>query len=259
MSKGLTVENAFDTIAYMILQTIVEQAGLTQKEAAIYLAALELGEAPVLQIAKKAEVKRPTAYVILEELKKKGFVHGLSKGNTTLFQATPPERVLSRFDEGLMAFRLALPQLQSIANAANNKPKVRFYEGKKNVFSLYIDEIFCQKNIIAITSMKEVYQVFSKDEMQTILKTMQTQGTTMRDMLDNSKEAKDYSKAKEKLGIPGETRYLPKHFSLEVDMLVYGDNLALISLKNLTAVVIEDKTISSAQRQLLEVLWKQSK
>ncbi len=56
----------------MALESVLQAAGLTDKEARIYLAALELGQAPVLRIAQKAGIKRPTAYVTLGELQAKG-------------------------------------------------------------------------------------------------------------------------------------------------------------------------------------------
>ncbi|MBU2235559.1 helix-turn-helix domain-containing protein, partial [Patescibacteria group bacterium] len=47
----------------MNLETSLIQFGLNSKEASVYLAALELGGSPVLKIAKKAELKRPTVYL----------------------------------------------------------------------------------------------------------------------------------------------------------------------------------------------------
>lgn len=58
----------------MIEEKILQELGLTEIEAKIYLASLELGTDTVLKIAKKAEVKRPTAYIALDSLFSKGFV-----------------------------------------------------------------------------------------------------------------------------------------------------------------------------------------
>ena len=48
--------------------------GFSEKEAKIYLALLELEAATVFETAKLSGVNRSSAYVVLEALKKKGFV-----------------------------------------------------------------------------------------------------------------------------------------------------------------------------------------
>ena len=50
------------------LQKILHNVGFSDKAALLYLAALELGEATVKELAKRAKVKRTTVYYLLEEL-----------------------------------------------------------------------------------------------------------------------------------------------------------------------------------------------
>ena len=52
----------------MELYQQLKQLGLEEKQAKIYLASLELGPDTAQNIAYKASLKRPTTYVILEEL-----------------------------------------------------------------------------------------------------------------------------------------------------------------------------------------------
>ena len=54
------------------LVEIIKNLGLTTKAAKIYLAALELGEASVQQLAQKSRIKRTTLYYILDELVEAG-------------------------------------------------------------------------------------------------------------------------------------------------------------------------------------------
>jgi len=55
----------------MLIQEL-QKLGLSDKESKVYLASLELGPAPIAAIAKQASVNRPTTYVIIESLIKKG-------------------------------------------------------------------------------------------------------------------------------------------------------------------------------------------
>ena len=47
---------------------ILKNLGLSEKAAQVYLASLELGEAPVQKLAERAGLKRTTVYYVLEEL-----------------------------------------------------------------------------------------------------------------------------------------------------------------------------------------------
>ncbi|MEK7106984.1 MAG: helix-turn-helix domain-containing protein, partial [Patescibacteria group bacterium] len=58
----------------------LSQLGLSGQESAVYLAALELGFSSISDIAKKAGIKRPTTYYIVDELIKKNLVSRAPKG-----------------------------------------------------------------------------------------------------------------------------------------------------------------------------------
>jgi len=77
----------------------------------------------------------------------------------------------------------------------------------------------------------------------------------IRDLLDDSDETREYLKEKERLEL-GESKFYPENFHSEVDLLVYGNKVALISYRTLIAVVIENMSIAKAQRQCMEFIWK---
>lgn len=239
----------------MTLETVLEQIGLTKKEVAVYLAVLELGQSTVLRIAKKAAIKRPTAYVTLTALQEKGFVLSIPKGTTTLYQAVDPEEIFRRSNERVGALRQSLPELRSLFNAAPGKPKVRFYEGKKNILALYENEVFRAKDILSIVKMQDVRKILSHEEVMGLLRLMKANGISIRDLLEDSPEANEYLNEKSRLTL-GETKFLPKDLQFGVDILIYGNVVAMTSPRNIIAVVIEDAAIAGAQRQLFEFLWK---
>lgn len=239
----------------MNLSTILEQIGLTQKEAAVYLATLELGQASVLRIAQKAEIKRPTVYITLGALRENGFVVSIPKGSKTLYQAIDPKDILAKLKEKVAAFKDTLPEILSLANAAPGKAKIRFFEGKKNLLALYENEIFRSKNIAGITSMHELRKVFSLDELTGMLHLMKGSGGRIDEIDEDSPESREYRTEKDRLKL-GETKSLPKGFSFEIDFLLYDNCVAMISIKNRMAVVIEDRAIAHAQRQFFNFLWK---
>ena len=63
---------------------ILEILGLSDKEARVYLALLELGTASAQTVSTKSYIKKPTTYLALEELRKKGLLTKLPKAKRVL-------------------------------------------------------------------------------------------------------------------------------------------------------------------------------
>ena len=51
-------------------------------------------------------------------------------------------------------------------------------------------------------------------------------------------------------------KQLPNGFKFETDLLVVDDTVALISFKNLIAIIIKDKAIADLQRNFINLIWK---
>lgn len=122
----------------MLTQLI--KLGLSEKEAKVYLAALELGGRTAQDIARKAGVNRATTYVILQGLMKKGLASTFTQGKKTYFAAESPEQLdhlLRKQEEQIFEHRRDLeriiPELKAVANSAAHKPKVRFFEGHEGL------------------------------------------------------------------------------------------------------------------------------
>jgi hypothetical protein len=125
-----------------MLETLLK-LGLTDKEARVYLAALELGEDTVQNIALKSEVKRATTYVILERLLGLGLVSTIERGKKSMFIAENPAELANVLEEQkreVDAKRVyldqAMTQLQAFYNANQQKPIVRYFEGADGLEAL---------------------------------------------------------------------------------------------------------------------------
>ena len=77
----------------MDLTKDLSQLGLTQNQAKVYLACLQLGVDTVWHIAKFANLKRPTVYLILDDLGQKGLVSKTKKDLKTFLKL----KILIRF------------------------------------------------------------------------------------------------------------------------------------------------------------------
>lgn len=125
----------------MLEKTLIK-LGLSDKEAKVYLALLELGQDTVQHIAQSAQIRRPTAYVILEKLLRLGLVSTLAKERKTLFIAESPRELVNVLDHQLheleerqKLLNQTLGQLMA-RHATKDKPIVRFFEGVDGLTTL---------------------------------------------------------------------------------------------------------------------------
>ncbi len=114
----------------------LKKLGLSDKEAAVYQASLELGEATVQQIAKKSKVARATTYLILDSLMKMGLVSHYEEEGKTQFVPEAPiqlERLLHRQEEEIQDRKAdlgkLLPKLQAFMQSSDQRPVVRYFSG----------------------------------------------------------------------------------------------------------------------------------
>ncbi len=124
------------------LQQLID-IGLSDKEARVYVAMLELGPASVQEIALQSDVNRATTYLMLDALQGRGLVSSYDDAKRTVFIAETPkklveliEREARTLDEKREKIIFFVPELEAMYRTQRNKPVVRFYEGEEGLRSL---------------------------------------------------------------------------------------------------------------------------
>ena len=242
----------------------LKNIGLSDNEAKVYMAMLELGPSPVVEIARKAEVNRPTAYVQIESLKKNGLVSTQTKGKKQLYIAESPEHLEDMLDRKLREvsvskeeFSGVLPDLISLYQSAGHRPTVRFFEGKSGITQI--------QSLLLKSGVKEVLGITALDDVLKIL----------------PKHSENYTPERVKKGIRSrliysysdgptlkeqdermlrESKFIqPEKMPFKGDITIYGNNVAITSFEgNVSGVVIEHPEIAKSFRQFFEFLWQQS-
>ncbi|MBI2888737.1 MAG: hypothetical protein HYY10_02320 [Candidatus Liptonbacteria bacterium] len=121
-----------------MLEKYLQDIGLSDKEATIYIALLQADYSSPLELSRKLNMKRATAYVVLESLQKKGLVNETKVNKKTRYQAAPPERLetfIARqrivLEEKAKLLEDIVPQFKSIQKESGTKPVVKYYEGRE--------------------------------------------------------------------------------------------------------------------------------
>ena len=78
----------------------LQHLGLSDKEASVYMASLELGSDTVQEIAKRAEVKRANTYAVIEKLMSKD--SPLSKNLTKINEVFTKFKEISSTNSGVI-------------------------------------------------------------------------------------------------------------------------------------------------------------
>lgn len=262
VSNSLSILEVCDTIRAMALELELKKLGLSDKEAKVYLALLELSEAPVQKIAGKAKVNRATTYVILESLHKKGAVTTLEKNKKVMFAAESPRTLLSLFKsqeqelrDKQEEFKKILPELEAIFNLAIERPIVRFFEDIEAV-RIIREEIIASGakviyDIYSLEYVNQIYSLFSKEENNDFLKKRKELGITIKAIYTS-----DTGPFKE-FQLKGERKFVPKDkFPFSADILIYKNKVALTTLRGkIITVIIESKEIADTLRIVFELAW----
>lgn len=239
----------------MNLEEILTKVGLDEKEAKIYVALLDLGNEKVHEIAKKAGVKRPTAYVVLEQLYAKNFVVKTYHQRRAFYSAEKPDIILRALKEKEDLLEQTLPLFHARMATSKIKPKIRIYEGRSGIEKVY-DEIYASPSVCLFGSLKNLSEEFTgrADKLKEIIK---SKDIHVRDLLTHDPKDLDFGFAA--IGRNYEGRVVPKEFDLYIDGAVYGDQVAILSIKKeLFAVIIESKEVADTFRSLFELAWKMS-
>lgn len=236
------------------LQTI----GFSKKKARIYLAILELGEASVIEIGKKAGLKRTTVYNILPELITEGLVKKSVKNKKRFFFIEDPTLLKINLEEKISAIEKSLPELKAMQTIIPYKPLITFYEGLGGAKDLYrdtLDSLSAGDTILSFTGLTDFYELMPKDFSQWYIKERVKRKIRIKIITPKSKAAEEWQKnaAKELREIKIVNN---ADFKFNGDTEIYGNKIALISYKeNFIGVIIESKEISQMQKAAFQLIW----
>jgi len=256
LSVLLTLYLNYAIIESMELQSVLQQLGLHEKEAMVYLALLQMGTASVPAISIKAGTKRPTTYLILEELRMKGLVTLLPKKVRALYTAQSPQKLLEEQREKEETIQRNMPELMAIYNSKKEKPKVTYYQGEDHIVELY-DEIFKEKSILFYGSIGSISAtVFEK--IKGYIERIEKENLDVREVLQADQKSIRY--AQENRSQNHQIKIASENFLFPTDNMIFGNKVAIITYKDTPmAVVIESNDVVETYKSLFEIAWQSIK
>ena len=242
----------------MNLKESLENIGLSQKKADIYLALLELGEATVIEISKKTKIKRTTIYNLLPEMTADGLVQVTSKKKKRIFFVEDPSQLKADLESKLRTGEKSLPELMAIQNILPHKPKITFYEGLGGMRELYQDtlsSLLPGDTILSYTGLSDFYKLVPRDFSEWYIKERIKRKIRIKIISPASEASGEWNSTSVK-----ELREIKlvdnPNFKFNADTEIYGNKVALLSYReNFMGVIIESKEINQMQRMAFELMW----
>lgn len=248
------------------LKKELEHLGLSDKEAKVYLAALEMGPSPVQDISHKAHVNRATTYVMIESLAARGLMSTFQKGKKRFYVSESPDRLMSiiqvkqkELAEKESELEKVMPLLTNLYNAEGAKPQVRYLEGQEGIET--VRQIFekLSGDFIQIYPREDVLAseefVHGRDDHKGRLRHQEVKaGVTARKLILVDDPAKLEN---ENIGI-GQARVIPRSdFPIHGEITVRGNHIFLFSYKSaVLACVVISHEIAEVMRAMFELAWR---
>jgi len=239
---------------------ILQDIGLTDGEARVYLALLALGESKTGPLAKEARVSSSKVYKILDRLMVKGLTGFVTKGKTKYFSAVDPQRLrefVARQEQELERRRTVverlIPELETAQNLAR-KPDAVVYDGFKattNFFRSLLEELgngdeyrVLGGNYGTTQGLRPFFQNYHR---QRAAKGIKVRMLANHGVLGNI-ESTTLQQA--------EVRYLPERFVSSMQVTFYGSK-AFITFwtRSPTGFLINDPEAVSSFGSYFDALW----
>lgn len=234
---------------------VLEGAGLSEKETRVYLAISSLGEASVAAVSREASVKRPTTYLVLEELAQRGLCARKTSGRSTIYRALPAAILAEELDTKLSALRDVLPELESLARKTRAYPQLSIYEGKKGLTQIMEDTLKHGTEICGWADMDQATSGPLEDYYPKYIRKRVKNKIYVRAVFVKNKVG-------EVLASIGKSQlreaYLVSREDLPIrnEINIYADKIAIISHQDEVGVILQNKFMADSQRAIFNFVFR---
>lgn len=231
--------------------------GLDKQRAALYLAALNHGEASAKELAKELKLNRTAVYDNLRVLEERGYMKTVYNGKRKVFVPLHPKELYKKVTNQKEQLKDLLPDFLAMYAAKDMKPFVQLFDGPLAAREVYED-------ILAVT--KEEYVYFSPSQLTLLtvdrpyiekwVERRVEKGIKSRSLRVKSKVVPDAPIFNDEQPYLRQIRYLPMNTDLKASVYIYENNVGLISTnKEGAAFIIHSPDLAFSLKQVFEFIW----
>lgn len=240
-----------------MFEKFLEELGLSDKEAQVYLSLLKVDNDSVLDLSKRTKINRTTIYPVLESLSKKGLVSEVQIDKKVRFHAEPPERLETyverqkvNLDEHSKRLKDIIPQLKSEQREGGEKPVIKYFEGKEGI--LHVNQEFAKsaKNDKEIMYMiypkQKIEDIFSKDDTEKFQSLRSKHKVKSKSIFTYPNKEYPSTKDAERLQID------EKKYPISADISIYEDRVLVSTLgSKLSTILIKSIDLANTLKSIV--------
>jgi sugar-specific transcriptional regulator TrmB len=247
----------------------LDQLGLQNKEAKVYLALLESGQGTVAQLSKTAQINRTTGYDILERLSLYGLASRTVLGKKKIVYAAEPPARFKRYlenrknlaERNLLEGAELLDELQLVYKT-EAKPVIRFFEGREGIKNIYNHTLESKNTIYSILDLSQYLPEFDEFGKQHV-KLRVERGVKEKVLVVKNKEGQNFYdttyRGKKKFQENTEYRWLDKKFTglPAAEINIYDDIVmgVLFKPKENAAFEIQNESFANSLKMMFDIAW----
>lgn len=246
-----------------MLKDDLKEVGLTEKEARIYLAGLELGPVSIIDLARKTKENRTSLYHTVEGLIKRGFFTIIKKGNKKLYSPEDPGLLKRAAQQRLDQVSGIVKDLLALQKKGSLKPIMHMYDGMEGIKAVFQETIYAkEKTIYGFTGIEHLATA-SKSLMDFLLNEYtalrKKNGVFAKLIIPDTPggrtyHASDNEKFRESRFVSADKYNFPSEY------LVYDDVVCLLAFseREQFAITIQSKAMADTMKMIFNFMWGQS-
>lgn len=237
-----------------VLISILEKIGLTERQARIYLACLELGECTIKDISLKSGIKRTSIYDIMGGVVDLGVVRQVVLGKKKRYLAIDPEELRSLIKKREFLLDQILPDLRYLDNAAGSKPKVWFFNEVEGLKKAYEDLLNYENATVYGWASEDLVKFLGDDWVEFYVRKRVRQNIREHMIYPLGEISKKYlEKDEEHLR---ESKIIDGNkYKFGIEINIYNNRISMVSVKDKAAVIIESKPIVDTFKTIFQICW----
>lgn len=238
--------------------------GLSHKEARVYLALIELGSASISLIAQRSRINRTTVYDVIVHLVEQGLATKAAGTKKQEYIAEPIEKLPMLLEKRAEILaqqaneaKKLVEELRTLSKNTGGKPQIRYFDGAEGIKSLYEDSLLSREHIRSFSSTESL-ESFDQHYLHQYYRRRATKRIPIQAIINDIPSAYIYKKEDPELA--REIRIVPKEkMDIKPEIYMYENKVAIFSLKEKFALLIESEDISHAFKKLYDLAWEHAK
>lgn len=240
-----------------MLKKELEKLNLTDREADVYLALLELGETTIERISRKSKIKRTTVYDVIESLKEKGLIGSVKHKKRALYYAEDPRILGNQLEEKKAVLNNILPQLLSMSALMDKKPDIRYFEGVEGIKNVYQDTLNYPGQEILMWGSTDVFKYFDEDFMWNYYLPKRIEKKIWMRAIGQDLDVVRKIQAEDSKNLRQTRFHNDKTLPFDVEINLYGKRkIGIMSFKEQIGLIVESEKIHNTLKSIFELNWK---